>query len=84
MAIQAINSQKSRNQRAHRVTVWAGSESDPGVRAEWVVYASNVPGAVARAVRFFRAGPAKKRRFTDWTVNVGPLVAGEVIESCTR
>ncbi len=77
--IAALNKKASPNQQGYRVSVWAGSESAPGVRGDWVVYGSSVPAAMARAVRSFRKGPAKGRRFTDWTVNVEPLRADETI-----
>lgn len=80
--IHALNKRKSPNQQAYRVSVWGGSENIPGVSAEWVIYGTGVSAVVARAIRTFRRGAAKKRRFSDWTVNVEPLRADEqVIEA---
>ena len=77
--IQALNAKTSPNQQPYRITVWAGSESAPGVRGDWAVYSSSIPAAIAKAVRSFRKGPAKGRRFSDWTVNVEPMRADDVI-----
>lgn len=77
--IQALNTKKSNHQRAHRVTVWAGPQSGPGARADWVIYSANVPSAIRRAIRAFRAGVGKNGRYSDWTVNVKPIREGEDI-----
>lgn len=77
--IQALNRPKNQHQKAHRITVWAGRETSPGVRGEWVVYGTSVPAAIGRAVRFFRRNAGKNGRFSDWTVNVEPLRADETI-----
>ena len=77
--IRALNRKKSPNQHAYRVSVWGGSENIPGVSAEWVIYGSGVAAVVGRAIRTFRRGVAKKRRFSDWTVNVEPLRESETV-----
>lgn len=77
--IQALNHRTSPNQRAYRVTVWAGRETSPGTRANWIIYGSGVAAVMSRAVRSFRQGPGKNQRYTDWTVTVEPLRADEVI-----
>ena len=77
--IQAINTRKSPNQHAYRVTVWAGRETSPGTRANWIIYGSGVAAVVGRAVRSFRRGPGKTGSSTDWKVNVEPLRADGVI-----
>jgi hypothetical protein len=77
--IQALNERTSPSQSRYRVTVWAGRETSPGVRAEWVIYGTGVPGVIGRAVRSFRCGPGKNGRFSDWTVNVEPIRADETI-----
>ena len=81
VTIQVLNPRTSPNQRAFRIHVWGGAESIPGVQGAWVVYGSSLPAAVARTLRHFRRTAAKGRRFTDWTVNVEPLRAGEIVEN---
>ena len=78
--IKALNAPKSSRQQPYRVTVWGGSENVPGVRAEWIIYSTSVQTAIGLAARTFRRLCAKKRRFTDWTVNVEPPRADETIE----
>ena len=68
--IQALNARTSPNQRAHRVTVWAGRQESPGTRANWIIYGSGISAVISRAVRSFRRGPGKSGRYTDWVVNV--------------
>lgn len=75
--IQALNHRTSPSHKAYRVSVWGGSESIPGVAISWVIYGTTVPAVLARAARAFRVGPAKNRRFTDWTLNVEPLRGDE-------
>jgi len=77
--IQALNERTSPNQRAYRVTVWAGRDTSPGTRANWIIYGSGVAAVIGRAVRSFRRGPGKSGRYTDWTVSVEPLRADERI-----
>ena len=77
--IQALNARTSPNQRAYRVTVWAGRDTSSGTRANWIIYGSSVPAGIRRARRGFRLGPGKSGRYTDWTVNVEPLRAEETI-----
>ena len=77
--IKAINRKKSPTQKAHRVTVWAGRETSPGIRGDWVVYSSSVSAAIGQAVRYFRRNPGSGGRYTDWTVNVEPLRADETV-----
>ena len=77
--IRALNTATNRSMRAHRITVWAGRETSPGTRAEWIIYGTSVPTVVAKAVRSFRRGAGKSARFTDWTINVEPLRADETI-----
>ena len=77
--IQSLNARTSPNQRAYRVTVWAGRDTSPGTRANWIIYGSGVAAVVGRAVRSFRRGPGKNGRYTDWTITVEPLRAEETI-----
>ena len=77
--IQALNRPKSSHQHPYRITIWAGSPSTPGVRAEWVLYAGSAPAALGLAARRLRNGPGKKRHLQDWTVNLEPVREGETI-----
>lgn len=77
--IHALNAPTSPRQQPYRVTIWGGSENLPGVRAEWIIYSTAIQTAIGLAARAFRRGPAKNRRFTDWTVNVEPVRADEVV-----
>ncbi len=77
--IQALNRRKSPTQAAYRISVWAGSESRPGIRANWVIYGSGIPAVIGKAVRHFRKVTAPNARYSDWTVNVEPLREGEII-----
>ena len=77
--IQALNAKTSSHQRPFRVSVWAGNENNPGCRLDGILYATSVGRGITLAVRSFRAGVGKGGHFSDWTVNVEPLRAGETI-----
>ena len=80
--IQALNAKTSAHQRAYRITVWAGQEHSPGCRLDAVIYGSSLPAAVGRAIRAFRRDIGKGGHFTDWTINLEPVRAGETILPC--
>ncbi len=82
--IQALNKQTNPHQAGFRLSIWAGRENTPGLRGDWVVYASNIQAAVGKGLRHFRRVIAPKARFSDWTINVEPLRADETIVAETK
>ncbi len=64
--------------------MWAGNESSPGVRADWVVYGKQIWTVMALAVKSFRKSCGKGRKFSDYTVNVEPLRADEEILAAVK
>ncbi len=77
--IQALNTPTNRHQRGFRVSIWAGSDTQPGCRANWIIYGTNITAVVGRGLRSFRRGVAANKRYSDWTVNVAAIREGEII-----